>query len=255
MGTLLLGQNHLHILLLFSKSLSTRDRRKFDFVCGKHGNYQTCRSSFAVVNYLKKSDKEPLSYGKVPQPGQKGTGRRKGSMGTGTGPAASKATKYATAMLSGSLTALGVLREDPGYFLLKRRQIDDFYSLASILTDHERKKPWPSSLKYTGKCPATTRIVDWLNLNIKSQRSLRQKQLFIYGPKEYFKSTILALLNEFLRLYEIPKGEDYYDFYDDEMVDLCFLEEFKGQKPIQWLNQFLDGESEHFLPIHPGLIG
>lgn len=35
--------------------------------------------------------------------------------------------------------------------------------------------------------------------------------------------------------------EDFYDFYSDDM-HLVSIDEFKGQKTIQFLNQFLDGQ-------------
>lgn len=35
--------------------------------------------------------------------------------------------------------------------------------------------------------------------------------------------------------------EDFYDYYDDETFDLVCLDEFKGQKTMQFLNCFLQG--------------
>lgn len=39
----------------------------------------------------------------------------------------------------------------------------------------------------------------------------------------------------------MPTNEDFYDFYDDDLVDLVFLDEFHGNKTIQCLNSWLDG--------------
>lgn len=36
--------------------------------------------------------------------------------------------------------------------------------------------------------------------------------------------------------------EDFYDFYDDDQYDLIVLDEFKGQKTIQHMNRWLDGQ-------------
>jgi len=40
----------------------------------------------------------------------------------------------------------------------------------------------------------------------------------------------------------MPVNEDFYDFYSDEGTDLIVLDEFKASKPIQVLNQWLDGQ-------------
>ena len=39
----------------------------------------------------------------------------------------------------------------------------------------------------------------------------------------------------------MPKSEDFYDFYDDNQWDIVLLEEFRGQKTIQFLNEFCQG--------------
>lgn len=39
----------------------------------------------------------------------------------------------------------------------------------------------------------------------------------------------------------MPLAEDFYDFYFDTEVDLIVMDEFKGNKTIQSLNQWLDG--------------
>lgn len=43
-----------------------------------------------------------------------------------------------------------------------------------------------------------------------------------------------------LNTFSIPTDEDYNDFYSDD-CDLAVLDEFRGQRTIQWLNQFLQG--------------
>lgn len=44
---------HLHVALWLKKQLSTRDRKFFDFVCKKHGNYTIMKSGYGSVNYLR----------------------------------------------------------------------------------------------------------------------------------------------------------------------------------------------------------
>ena len=39
----------------------------------------------------------------------------------------------------------------------------------------------------------------------------------------------------------MPLLEDFYDFYEDENYDLVVLDEFRGQKTIQFLNMWTQG--------------
>lgn len=41
----------------------------------------------------------------------------------------------------------------------------------------------------------------------------------------------------------MPTDENFYDFYDDDSYDLIVVDEFKGQKTIQDINRWLDGQN------------
>lgn len=235
------GMKHLHMLVIFTKAVKTKDRSFFDFVCKKHGNYQTVRSQYAVANYVRKEDPTPVSFGNVPDPGsstakEQSLGKRKRDGGK---PRESKALMTAQQLLSGA-SLKSIMLTDPGYYLQNKRKIEEFESLCSNLRMNDSLKEW-QTIKYLGEHSETKEIVEWLNSNIKCKRSFRQEQLFLSGPKQTFKTTILELLSQYLRIYEIPKGEDFYDLYMNGEYDLCVMDEFKGHKQIQWLNQFLQG--------------
>ena len=231
---------HLHILVLFKERVRTRNRSFFDFVCGKHGNYQPAKHPYAVVNYLQKSDQAPLSFGEIPNPAEKKAGRSTGKGGTGSRRDVKSGT-IAQALLSGSSTLQEILKADPGYYMLNKRKLEEFASVCRFLQLNASKQKWPTEWTYSGESLETQRIAEWFKLNIGVTRSLRQKQLFVHGPKEFFKSTVIELLRAFFTLYEIPTAEDFYDFYDDQTHDMAYLDEFKGQKQIQFLNRFLEG--------------
>lgn len=239
------GEKHLHILVRFSKALKTRDRNIFDFVCGKHGNYQTVRSQYAIYNYLNKEDPTPLLYGDIPNPGSeiaKFQAYQKKANRSSGGPRVSKASTIATDLLSGSQTTMSTLVADPGYYLLNKRKIEEFGSLCSILLRKKQllKLQLPLPLTTT-QDPSTLSIIEWLNSNFVSSRPLREKQLYVFGATQRYKTMIVELLKLFYMAYEIPKGEDFYDFYDDQIYDFAYMDEYLGQKTIQWLNDFLGG--------------
>jgi len=94
-------------------------------------------------------------------------------------------------------------------------------------------------------CPpstATKRLSAWVNSNVFSLRPLRHPQMYLHGPPRTGKTTFVQLLEKYLRIYHFPMDEDFYDFYDDELYDLIVLDEFRGQKTIQHLNRWLDGQ-------------
>lgn len=201
------------------------------------------RSQYAVSNYLEKEDPTPLSYGSIPKAGSKAAeaqiaGKRKRNEDGGN-QKQSKASKIASDILSGASTR-SILEMDPGYYLQHKRKIEEFYSLVSVYRTKSSKKEWVP-INYTGTDYSTKEIVEWLNSNIKCTRSFRQKQLYVSGPKQCYKSTLVLLLQKFLMIYDIPKGEDFYDLYEDGLYDLAIMDEFKAHKTLQWLNEWLQG--------------
>jgi len=235
---------HLHILLRFVKKYSSRNRREFDYVCNKHGDYRTCRSQYGAHNYLSKEDPSPLSFGAILKPGSEAakaqTKNKRQRAEDGSLPQ-SKASKYATDMLSGA-SARSILRQDPGYYLQNKRKIEEYAAMCRVYASQLDKQEWPGPLDYQGTHSQTREIIDWLNSNIKTNRYFRQEQLYISGPKQHYKTTMVRLLRVFLMIYDMPKSEDFYDLYEDDLYDLVLLDEFKGQKKPQDLNEWLQGE-------------
>lgn len=84
-------------------------------------------------------------------------------------------------------------------------------------------------------------IHDWVDLNIRKDRDPAEKHLYIYGETQLGKTTFVSNLRKALKVYEVPYDEDFYDYYEDGLYDLAVLDEFKGNKKIGWLNQFLQG--------------
>lgn len=57
------GTPHLHVMLSADKKFSVKNVKFFDLLAF-HGNYQGCRDSDNTRNYIMKSDKSPLEFGK-----------------------------------------------------------------------------------------------------------------------------------------------------------------------------------------------
>lgn len=94
---------------------------------------------------------------------------------------------------------------------------------------------------YEGPVPELHLLTDWLTRNILTTRNFRQEQLFLSGPPAIGKTTLILQLARFLRIYNIPTDEDFYDDWEDGSYDLAVMDEFKANKTVQWLNRWLDG--------------
>lgn len=226
-------------------------------MCGKHGNYQPARSQYAVRNYLQKEDATPLLFGEVLDPASAPANARPASKrscgktlhtqdtGNRSKPVA-KSLAVAQALLSGR-SLWETLQEDPGFYLLNGAKIEQFASTVALFTTTRSLLNWP--LSRTSPMPAITTnaptrvVLDWLTTNLFVERPLRTKHLFVSGPSSTGKTTMVELLKLFCRIYLIPKTEDFYDRYRDDLYDLALLEEFKASKPINWLNEWLGGSS------------
>lgn len=242
------GEPHLHIGLWLESAVSFRGTlaTAFDFVAGKHGNYQKMNSERGTYQYLLKADADPLEWGTRPnatQPARKSSkpdGQRSDSDKPGAGtPRQSKFLACANSLMSGS-TLEAVNASDPGFFLQNKRKIEDYKQFCSDQLLKESKVR-PSGLpRYEGVHTPTAMVTEWLSLNLFAPRRFKQPQLYLYGPPNTLKTTLVLLLEKFFAVYRIPMEEAFYDLYNDR-YDLAFLDEFKGQIPMTWLNLWLQG--------------
>lgn len=220
------GNHHLHIAIFLEKKIRIRDQTYWDFIVSKHGNYQTMKSVKGSIAYLKKEDQTPLIYGNVPDTSKESR--------------VSKSDIAANMIKSGSSLS-DVAEELPGFFLLNQSKILSFKAFCMNQLDMKSKKKLKSPIMYTGEDNNTLNLVEWLNGNLFKERRFKQKQLYISGPKDIGKTSLLLKLNDYLRIYEMPLLEDFYDLYDDDRYDLVVLDEFRGQKFIQFLNLWAQG--------------
>lgn len=236
------GGLHLHIGLWLHKK-ATVPPNYFDFVAGKHGNYLRMRSGYGTFNYLTKADTTPISYGLVPVPGSKVAKQQianKQAMSATSGPRSkSNLSITITTAIQSGCSEREVHDIDPGYFLREKRKIQEYITWWDSQQANTKSLSW-KELTYNGEDINTRLIVDWLNLNIKKSRAFKQEQLYISGPMNSRKTSLLLKLSDYLRTYEIPV-EDFYDLYPHPEPELLWMDEFKGQKTIQFLNLIAQG--------------
>jgi len=133
----------------------------------------------------------------------------------------------------------------PQVMMMHRPKLESYLAWWKLQSHLAAMKTWSTVVpKKSPKVPPTTKethqIVTWINQNVKQERPFKAAQLYIWGPPNSGKSSMIQLLSTRLNIFSIPTDEDYNDFYSDD-CDLAVLDEFRGQRTIQWLNQFLQG--------------
>lgn len=223
------GSLHLHLALSFQEQFSSRDMKVFDKICGQHGNYQVMRNVRNAVAYVTKEG-DFLCHGIDPNAIlQKKSG---------------KFDEIAKQIMEGK-TFKEIAYENPGFVMHHKRKIEE-YQMWCKRHREEEKKEW---VKISTEdiqdlnTPEEMSIACWLNLNIREPREFRQAQLYIHGPPKMGKSTLCQKLDQFLKIYYVPRDEDFYDEYEDGVYDMIVFDEFTNTKKMQFMNQMLDGQT------------
>ncbi len=199
-----------------------------DGIVGQHGNYAKCRSLKHAVRYLLKGD-EFVGINCDPEEMESTLWAKQNSK-----------SAVAAALLKAGKTLWEVDEEMPGYVLLNYHKLQDY---RAWLRRHQSLPiaTWSSlEVDLMSWTPADVKIANWLNVNLFRPRPFKQKQLYIWGPHNSGKTSLALRLHKFCRIYSMPH-ENYYDEWEGDRYDLVILDEFKGQKPISFLNMWLQG--------------
>lgn len=229
------GNFHLHALVQCPRQRDFYQSSFADLVMTEpvalyHGNYTCVRNLKSTVEYLLKSDLNPLYFPAEYRP---------------TGKKACKWDDCASLIESGA--SLETIRKsDPGFFFNNYEKIRKATTYMKSVTMQgnviglEPFLSWSVPVeRFLGLSVST--IAVWTRLRSLLQTGVSDKRhLYLWGSPGIGKSTFLTKLRQFLRIYVIPT-EDFYCLYEDQKYDLAVLDEFKASKPIQWLNQFMDG--------------
>ena len=195
-------------------------------------------SGYASVNYLRKEDSTPTAYGTVPEPSTSTLPRQRGNATAGK---QKKLTDMIAESLQSGSTPADILKQHPGFYLLNKHKVDSLYTMLRVAAAKPSLKSWPANLSYRGTSSSTRQVVEWCNSNINCLRPFKQKQLYLYGPPNSRKTTFLHILMQYCTSVSIPTEEDWFDLYTVPEPQLCYMNEFKGQRKIQWLNEFIQG--------------
>ncbi|QCX35041.1 replication-associated protein [Blackfly DNA Virus 11] len=217
------GSPHLHVFLMFLEKQQFYGEYFMDFITQKHGNYKGVNSIRGSINYtIKGSNYVSEGFDIEAILAKKGP----------------KSTAIAKMILEGK-SMVEINEKDPGYVMMNKRKLEEYESWVTIQNNKKSKITWvPPNLE--GLTDSNKQIAQWICSNVRQTRKFKAPQLFITGPKNLGKTSLIEWLERSLSVYHIPQTEEFYDLYSDS-YDLVVFDEFKGQKTIQWMNLFLQG--------------
>lgn len=219
------GTPHLHVFLQFKEKKNVCKNDEFDFIGKKHGSYEVARSVKGTVEYVTKAGNYVAKGVDVEKIKSKGT----------------KMCDKIAKLIDEGKSLAEIREEERGYFLMHKRKIEEYATWVECEKAKKSKMDWIPPV-IDGLTDANLQIAEWICKNIRQSRIFKAPQLFITGKPNLGKTSLVELLTKSLSVYLMPMEEEFYDQYSDD-YDLVVLDEFKGQKKITFLNQFLQGST------------
>lgn len=239
---------HLHLLVRFKKKINIRDPRSLDYITQSHINLQAAKSVERVSAYLSKEDPSPLVFGNPPAgivSDKTTTQKNKRKKNAPT----ERITDQIANKIKDGCTLPDLFKSHPGFVMMNLTKISTFQAKLqatlnplSLIPTH--RLTWnESSLDIS---EAHLQIFNWLKENLFNyKRAIKTRQLYIWGPPNLNKTSLVAHLGKTIAIYYMPGFEMFDDLWQDYTYDLCVLDEFvaKSVRVPQFLNQFADGQS------------
>lgn len=225
------GNTHLHVYLENPKNFNFTDPNYFDFIASKHGNIQKVRSKEAVIAYVCKDGNyvchQILPHAIIQKIKEQQEKKRKRESST-------KSHKIFEYLKNGNTYQDLLKNEELGSFLVLhgndvKRLAHDFQVLKE---KEERERIKPQYCHF---------VINDMEYDMLVNLPFKSKQFWIWGSANVGKSTFIRKLEDVgLRGFEIPTNNDFAEWEDDR-YDFAYIDEFKGQLTIQFLNMFLQG--------------
>jgi len=218
--------------LQLQKAYDCKNEGFFDSIVGKHGDYRACRRWQNAVKYIMK-DGNYLAEGFEPEAILNALKSKKSSL----------YEEIAIRMQQGA-TVKDICSTNPGFVLKELKNLQNFEAFIST-TNLEPPVKTFYGCEYSKVLRMyelhNNLIAEWLNKNLLvPDRPHKQQQLWIAGPPNIGKTHLLNSLRQYCNVYIVPYDNNWYDDYTDD-YDIAVMDEFVGQKTINFLNQFLEG--------------
>lgn len=220
------GELHLHMCWMLKKQVHYRVPSCFDFIAGSHGNYQTMKHPLKAIKYCQKEDAAPLTIGTLPE----STSKR-------------QVSRIVATMVMDGASVSDVNDAEPGYVLTNLQKLQLYRTWVQNEKRRKTKEKWKECAYDVGALNLQEiTIMEWINKNIKKPREFKQSQLVLEGGTNFRKTSLVNLLSKSLSILWMNCLEDFFQ-WEDGVYDLVVFDEWQAnQHPIQFMNQFLDGQ-------------
>ena len=249
------GNPHLHALIMFPRMQSfngVKGLKELDDILGAlpqarahedspgyngHGNYQSARSKIDVLKYVVK-DGNYKEHEFSAEAHLLAAKKKKSS----------KSQVIAQQILDGA-NLKDVMMEEPGFFMMHGHRIGEFASLCNTIfstADHEldvpsfAAGPHPPMEFNDAEMDVWSWLVGEAQRNEEDGKPFKSPQLYVHGPSNCGKTSLVLALRRFWRVYDAPK-EKWDTLWDDESYEIAVFDEFACQREITYMNQFLEG--------------
>lgn len=234
------GEPHLHAVVSLKQRRDIRNSRALDVLSGgKHGNYKSCRKLVAAVRYVTK-DSDYVALNLNVDEYLRLASRKQNT----------KSAIVAGMLMDGnSLTEIN--QEMPGFVMMNLKKIQEYQAFLDLTRIRENllgidALTWEvlegHYIRNEKQLPEThAEIMTWLLNSIGQPGRIGDKHLWVSGGTGLQKTSFFTRLGKFISIYWPPRNEDFYNNYSDDAYDLVVFDEFKANKDIQFMNNFLDG--------------
>ncbi len=223
---------HIHCVIRLKKRREWKKANCMDFITGTHGNYQSARNTTHVALYVTKGTDYVLKN--IDLKAFKKAATQHGAR------VVQKGQRVADMICNGK-TMNEIEDHDRGYFMNNMKKIKAYQTHVMARRKRgERKMKWILPRKQDASCEAGRKIVEWMRKNILVPRRFKQKQLWVYGPKNCGKTSMLRWLEDYVTIYDIPQDK-WDDSFTNGEYDLAIFDEFRGAKTIGHMNRFVQG--------------
>lgn len=149
----------------------------------------------------------------------------------------------------GGITDEELYAQYPGYFMVHRRQIQEFRAVVEAnkpreLLPFREVRDFDDSLQYgTFQAAMLYDLMRWVRFNVNNypRKDMRQKHLWLWGPTKVGKSRLLAQLSSMVHTFDCPMDGSFNGFTDAH--DLIVMDELEGQYTIAQMKRLCQGMS------------
>ena len=223
------GSKHVHAIVALKDKVTTMDPSGLD-LWDQHPNIQGVRNVKKCVEYI-------MKYGDYAKDGI--------DLDAMFQKKSCKTDVIATQIREGA-TLKELELEYPGFVMMHRPLLEEEVARVKRARIAAESKLEIDDMTFSIDIAETDQgakdLEQWLKDNMGQPRCHRQKQLWLHGPPRIGKTRLVSYVTSYLRVYYMCLEDEWYDDWENDQIDFVVIEEYKGQRPITWMNQFLDGQ-------------